>query len=193
MVKNVILSILAIIFIVVGLVIIANTSDIVARIIGTILAVTPLIWMADTLCYWWSWPNRIVNWISSNQDNNVPPIYIGYENINEVKKISMETIRDMAECEIELQQKKEELARALARGKQYKTRSEYRMWCLECEIAAMRRKNEKTDDTIFRLKDDREFLVGCINNLRKDNANLRNEVSFLKLINWADKTHQRQA
>lgn len=166
-VKNIVLLLLALVSVIIGAVtaytVAIPSTPIEWAIVVTafLLVLLPTLWLHGVVQYFHT---KWTNWVDSNQRDDVPAVYTGYnleaekrkefwENTN---KAWQQTILDLTHAEVELRQKQDELARALARGARYKSR-------MECEMTA----------------------------LKELNAKLTEKLSFYRTMNWADKTHQR--
>lgn len=186
-IKNIVLFVLTLICVLVGAVIvytvITPTTPIQWAILGTgiLVTITPLLWVHGMVKYFHeSWKA----WIDSNQREDVPLVYHGYD-FHDNWVMWRQTVIDMTACEIELRQKTEELERALARGASYKFRMEMEMSGLWAQL------REANEELAFR-RDENEFLLATLKNLQKTNDQLTRQLAVYRLINWADKTHAGQ-
>lgn len=195
-VKNIVLVLLAFVCVFVGAVIvytvITPNTPIQWAILGTgiLVTITPLLWVHGMVKYFHT---KWKCWLDSNQRDDVPAVYTGYDLEAQKRKVFWEntnrewkqTIIDLTHAEVELRQKQEELERALARGASYKFRMEMEMSGLWAQL------REANEELTFR-RDENEFLLATLKNLQKTNDQLTRQLAVYRLLNWADKTHAGQ-
>jgi len=193
-VKNIVLVLLALVSIVFGAVIayaisIPNSPiQWTILLTGFLLVLMPTLWMYGVVQYFHT---KWTNWVDSNQRDDVPAVYTGYDLLAEKRKEFWEntsrewrqTIIDLTHVEVELRQKQEELNRALARGARYKFRT-------ECEMTALWAQLREANEELAYRRDENQFLLATLKNVQKTNKELETLMAFYRMMNWADKTHQ---
>lgn len=194
-VKNIVLVFLALFSVLFGAVIAYTisipNSPIQWAILLTsfLLVLMPTLWLYGVVQYFHT---KWTNWVDSNQRDDVPAVYTGYDLEAQKRKEFWEntdrawrqTIIDLTHAEVELRQKTEELDRALTRGARYKFRT-------ECEMASLWAQLREANEELAFRRDENQFILATLRRAQKTNKELETLMAFYRMMNWADKTHQR--